>query len=145
MGEDSATPTAKWGKVADNGFTVLPLDLFKAQRFLGLTATEMLVLLNILTYWWRSERKPFPRTSTLAERMRLDIRTIQRAQNTFIQKGLLKKIRQKDDMGLTKNQKLKSHVAYDPAGLIQALIRFQNDDWENAPCNLHHTQKTGQT
>jgi len=84
--------TARWGAALDAGFTAVPNVLLKAQAELQLNHVEMIVLLNILMHWWQPDKMPFPRSSSIADRMGTTQRTVQRALTTLAEKGLVKKI-----------------------------------------------------
>src|SRR5215211_3032496 len=47
-----ARPYAKWGEAAIAGWQPLPDVLLKNQHKLDLTATELLVFINLLSFWW---------------------------------------------------------------------------------------------
>lgn len=79
----------KWGDAAEAGFQTVPDILLKKQVELGLSATDMLVLLNVTVHWWYKERMPFPRTSTIANRMGVDARTVQRSLKKMTALGLI--------------------------------------------------------
>lgn len=79
----------KWGDAAEAGFQTVPDILLKKQVELGLSATDMLVLLNVTVHWWYKERMPFPRTSTIAARMGVDARTVQRSLKKMVALGLV--------------------------------------------------------
>ena len=79
----------KWGDAAEAGFQTVPDILLKKQVELGLSATDMLVLLNVTVHWWYKERMPFPRTSTIASRMGVDARTVQRSLKKMTALGLI--------------------------------------------------------
>ncbi len=69
----------KWEDAAEAGFQTLPDILLRKQVDLGLSPTDMLVLINITMHWWYREQLPFPRSATIAERMGVDARTVQRS------------------------------------------------------------------
>lgn len=83
--------TAKWGVAADAGFQMVPDVLLKCQAVLGLSATELVVLLNLMMHWWYPEQKPFPRSNTIAERMNIKVRSVQRAMARLRELGLIKR------------------------------------------------------
>ncbi len=70
---------AKYGLAADGGFQAVPDLLLKHQKALGLSATDLVVLLNVLMHWWTPETKPFPRAITISKRMGVTPRTVQRS------------------------------------------------------------------
>lgn len=96
------TIRARWhGAVTDGrtGYTAVPDILIRSQKHLQLSATEMVVLLNILLHWWQPDEWPYPRISTVSERMGIGRRTVERAIRSLNEKGLLIHLRSesKDD------------------------------------------------
>ncbi len=83
----------KWGNAVGKGgltgYLALPEVLLRGQHRLGLTSTEMMVLINILLHWWYAEKMPFPSNSKIAKRMGVDIRTVQRACKQLEKKKLI--------------------------------------------------------
>ena len=59
----SERSSEKWGDAGIAGFQVLPDILLKKQVELGLSPTDMLVLINILMHWWYHDKRPFPRNA----------------------------------------------------------------------------------
>lgn len=91
---EEATPITvkdKWqGAVTEgSGFVAVPLALLRLQSKYSLTPTEMLVLINLLAHWWDPKRAVYPRSTTIAKRMGVDKRTVQRATNKLMKSGLL--------------------------------------------------------
>lgn len=117
--EKVPTPvSAKYGEASRGGFQAVPDILLKKQDALGLSATELVVLLNILMHWWYPAQKPFPRSSTIAQRMGISPRTVQRA----IQ-------RIEDDLGLlSKIQGAEGETFLDPLPLVKKLEELVKDD-----------------
>ena len=99
MTEDAASPAAheasapreKWGDAIDAGFQIVPDVLFKHQKQLGLTAQDVVILLNISLHWWAAQEKPFPRTSVIAARMGVSTRTVERRMAALEAMGLMKR------------------------------------------------------
>lgn len=114
-------PFAKWGEAAIAGWQAVPDVLLKNQTRLGLSATELLVLLNVLSFWWYVEELPFPRGTTIAKRMGMTPRTVQRSLQALIDRGLLAK---KRDVGRDN----KERDVLDPSGLVEALKKLAVDD-----------------
>ena len=56
---------------------------------LDLSPTNLVVLLNVLMHWWYPEQKPFPRSKTIAKRMGLSPRAVQRSLQHLQRLGLL--------------------------------------------------------
>ena len=75
----SSAVYAKYGEASIAGFQAVPDLLLKHQAELGLTPTDLTVLLNVLMHWWYPEKKPFPRSATIAKRMASSPRTVQRS------------------------------------------------------------------
>ena len=80
---------AKWGEAAEAGLQPLLDGLLQNQSKLGLTPTDTLVLLNLTMY--RCSRRPLPRSTTIAGRMGVGVRTVQRALATLRKLGFLAK------------------------------------------------------
>lgn len=95
----SQTIKEKWqGAVNEtSGFVGVPVSLLKLQKRLGLTAVDMIVLINLLSYWWDSRRSAFPRNSIVADRMGLSERTIQRSVNKMVRSGLIERAKNDKD------------------------------------------------
>ena len=56
----------KWGsRVMEQGYSIVPSLLFRAQRRLGLNATQLALLLHLADHWWARGRLPFPLKRTL--------------------------------------------------------------------------------
>ena len=90
---------AKYGEAAVAGFQAVPDILLKHQSTLGLSTTDLVVLLNVLMHWWFPDQKPFPRPTTIAKRMGLAPRSVQRSLKHLQKLGLL--TREKSDAGRT--------------------------------------------
>lgn len=96
---DKAALRQKWhGAIRDNaGFVAVPVVLLRAQKRLDISATELNVLLNLMSYWWGSDTPVFPRTGIIAKRMGVTNRTVQRSLTSLIKKKLI--IRERDAEG----------------------------------------------
>src|SRR4051794_21592269 len=106
--------TRKWGAAAQAGFQILPDILLKQQKQLGLSATELVVLLNLTMHWWYPKQMPFPRSTTITRRMGLDVRTVQRAMGRLQTMELIEKKKVQDDKG-------KELTVFDLTGLVTQL------------------------
>ena len=84
---------ARYGQLADAGFQPLPDVLLFHQSEVGLSSEELNVLLNVMAHWYEPERLPFLRSTTIAKRMGVSERTVQRLLAALSHKGFLKKIR----------------------------------------------------
>jgi hypothetical protein len=84
--------TARFGVVADAGYQPLPDVLLFHQCELGLTS-EFNVALHILAHWYAPERLPFPSAKTIARRMGVGERTIERYLTSLRKEGFFVKYR----------------------------------------------------
>jgi predicted transcriptional regulator len=92
--------SSKWGeKVASRGFTQIPNYLLNINMFVDdeekLSPTEMIVLMHLIGSWWKKNEMPFPAMSTLADRIGISQRQVQRSINSLESKGLLKREKKK--------------------------------------------------
>lgn len=87
------TVKEKWqGAVTEaSGFVAIPMSLLRLQTKLKLTATDMVVLVNLLAHWWDPSRAVFPRSTTIAKRMGVAKRTVQRSTSKMVRAGLIEK------------------------------------------------------
>lgn len=106
----------KWGKrVMERGFCIIPSLLLRGQRKLGLSPTQLAVLVHLADQWWDANRIPFPAKATLAERLNLKQRQVQRHIAELEKAGLVtRKPRYKGKGNQTSN-------AYDLSGLVVKL------------------------
>ncbi len=86
----------RWGAIAGAGYQALPDVLLFAQSELRLSSEELNVLLNLLAHWWRPKDVVFPRATTIAERMGVSQRTVQRITKSLEAKGFIAKSRTED-------------------------------------------------
>lgn len=108
----------RWGEALNAGFVVIPVALLRHQQELGLDAGDVVVLLNILGAWWYRDRLPFPSTSTIATRMGVTMRTVQRHLTRLEELGLIKRLRNQIGRGRDGDALV---TKYDPDGLVQRL------------------------
>lgn len=102
----------RFGKVADPGFQPVPDVLLFHQADLELSSEELNVLLNLMAHWYEPERMPFPRAATIAHRMGVSERTVQRLLSRLCKRGFIAKI---------KEQNVTGAKAYDLRPLIKKL------------------------
>lgn len=109
----------KFGEASLAGFQAVPDVLFKNQKKLGLSATDLTVLLNVLMHWWYVDKMPYPRATTIAGRMGVSGRTVQRSLSRLEALGFL--LRETDESGLN---------CLNPAPLVarlNKLVKFDKD------------------
>jgi predicted transcriptional regulator len=105
-----------WSKdVMDQKFVIVPKLLLRAQAKLGLDATQLNVILHLVEHWWHAERQPYPSKKTMAVRMGVHQRTIQRAIAAMEKHGLVtRRLRHSARSGRKSN-------IYDLSGLVARL------------------------
>lgn len=73
------TNEKKWTKdLWNSGWTGIPTVIIERQQKLGLDEPDINILLHIISYWWKSEDKPWPSKVTIAKAMKRNPRTIQK-------------------------------------------------------------------
>lgn len=115
----SADVVSKWGEaIADRGFAQLPNYLLFLNQFLDddykLSATELLILVQIVAAWWKKDELPFPSMSTLATRCGVSERQVQRSVTRLEELGLLLRVKRRSSGIIGSN-------AYDLAPLVSIL------------------------
>jgi predicted transcriptional regulator len=88
-------PEAKWGDGMKAGYQILPNALVRGQHLLKLTATDMVVIANLNQAWWFDNRPPFLQPLTIAKRMGVTERTVQRSLSRLRQKKLIRQERER--------------------------------------------------
>lgn len=93
LDEAKVTVKEKWqGAVNEgSGFVAVPMSLLRLQAKYQLNPTDMLVLINLLAHWWDPKKPVFPRSTTIAKRMGVDLRTVQRATRKMEKAGLIER------------------------------------------------------
>ena len=110
----------------NTGFLALPEVLLRKQAQLSINTTELTVLINILSFWWYEDQLPFPGNKTIATRMGVEPRTVQRAIKSLEEKGLMKRKKE-----LQPDKTWRRY--FDPSGLVTKLeshagkIQFANE------------------
>ena len=90
----------KWGKkVMDVGYTITPSLLMRAQRRLGLSPMQFNILLQIMDFWWGPESWSYPSKVTIAERLDVHPRTIQKNIEALEKAGLVQRIPRRSAAG----------------------------------------------
>ncbi|MDN7998158.1 helix-turn-helix domain-containing protein [Burkholderia multivorans] len=120
--EQAKQSEKKFGKaVASHGLFVAPALLLRAQARLNVNSTQMVVLLQLLDFWWAVDGSAHPSIATVAERIDLTPKQVQRTVNALVEKGLITRIhRTLPSGGKTSNQ-------YKFDGLIVKLKQIEPD------------------
>jgi len=110
----------KWGHdVLRHGWCLLPSLLFRAQRKLNITALQLAVLLQILEHWWEAERAPYPSKETIAHRLDMSARQVQRHIAALEKAGY---VQRRERKAVNRGQ-LSNFYEFD--GLVAALKRIE--------------------
>src|SRR3984957_19626681 len=106
---------AEWGRqVMDQGFCILPSLLFRAQSRLGLKAAHLALILQLAEFWWYDDNLPWPKKETIAQRMGLKEKQVQRIARELETRGYIQRKTRMTPHGQTSN-------AYDLSGLVKKL------------------------
>lgn len=119
--EQPIRATEKWKEAGQAGFQILPDLLLKNQSELGLSATDLVVLINLTMHWWYPGQRPFPRSSVIAKRMGVDTRTVQRTMKKLSGLGLVKRVTENEGTS-------EERVVCDLSGLVDALVGYARFD-----------------
>ncbi len=115
--QDSPLPQpiqTRWGDALEDGFLVVPTVLLRNQWQLALSASEMVVLLNLLVSWRRDDDPPFIQPITVAKRMGVSERSVQRHVESLTDKGLVKRVARE---GAVEDRQM----GYEFSGLVERL------------------------
>lgn len=75
----SSVLNAKWGRdMMALGYTVVPDILLTHMGKMGLTPAELVMILQLLRYWWSPDQMPFPSKRKLAEAIGCSEKNVQK-------------------------------------------------------------------
>ncbi|MDU4222214.1 MAG: helix-turn-helix domain-containing protein [Clostridium perfringens] len=107
----------KWGENSMvMGWTAIPTSMLFLQAELSITPLGFNILINLISHWWESDEHPYPSQESLAKRMGVSKRSIQREISSLIEKNLLEKTATKSS-----NKKYKGRNTYDLSKMVRAL------------------------
>lgn len=113
----------KWGeKSLVFGWTGLPISLLLNQKKLGLTPLGLNVLLHLVSQWWHKEQHPYPSQASIAEKVGVSTRTVQREITQMKKKGLLRIKRT-----LVHDEKYLGRNVYDLSPLAEKLQKLSEE------------------
>lgn len=116
------TNEKKWGKpLMEAGWTLLPNTIIVRQRALGLTSTDINILLHLVAYWWKATDLPHPSKATLAKSIGVTPRTVQRRIAAMEQAGFIQRVRRQSPHRGTQTNR------YDFTGLIEAATPYAKE------------------
>ncbi|WP_460421564.1 helix-turn-helix domain-containing protein [Pseudomonas sp. ZL2] len=109
----------RWGKdLTASGWTAIPNVLFEYSQELGLKTLDMVIILHLAGYWWRKGNDPFPSKATLARKIGVEPRTVQRAIAELESKGYIERTKR----FATSGGNLSNSYSFD--GLIKTARTF---------------------
>ena len=80
----------KWAAALDgDGFQIIPNLLIAQQGNLGLSTTDIVVILHLNRWWWDRDQHPYPRPERIAEQMGLHARSVERCLKRLESKGMI--------------------------------------------------------
>lgn len=120
--QDKKESEKKWGKaVMGHGYCIFPSILLQAQGRLGVSAQEMIVLLQLAEHWWMAASKVFPSKELIAQRVGLSTKQVQRHIRRLEELKLVqRKERYRSGGSRTTNE-------YDLSGLVAKLKVIEPD------------------
>lgn len=124
--ESQKTLTKKWGgEIMALGFTAVPDILLKRMAKLNISATEMVVMIQIMSYWWSADQLPFPSKKKIAVAIGCGEKTVQRTLSRLVELNLIN--RKERRRAKDRNE---SNV-YDFSPLIEQLKPMAIEETEN--------------
>lgn len=112
----------RWGKsLVDAGWVAFPSVFLQRQRALGLDPLDVNILLQLADHWWERDNLPFPSKKTLADRIGVEPRTIQRHIARMEAVGFVERIERRHRNGGSKTNR------YSFDGLIKEAERFAQE------------------
>jgi DNA-binding transcriptional ArsR family regulator len=118
---DESQPLVKWGEAILAGYQILPDALVRGQHLLKLSATDVVVIANLNQAWWFEDRLPYLQPHTIAKRMGVSERSVQRSLSRLRRKGLLLQVRQRQPDGSVR-------YYHDLSGLKNQLVLLARRD-----------------
>lgn len=89
-----------WGqKVLSHGYAGVPSLLIRNQKRLGLSTTQMCMVIQLLDYWFDKSRPPFPTKKQLADRIGINHKTVQKNMRELEQIGYIQREQQTTSSG----------------------------------------------
>jgi DNA-binding transcriptional ArsR family regulator len=111
---------ARWGVAMTDGFLVVPRVLLLKQRELDLDNGEVMVLLNLFAHWWDDADHPYPAVSSMAQRMGLSIRTVQRTLEKLEKRGFIERLRNTRGNGRSSELRVTRYALHGAVAKIKA-------------------------
>ncbi len=107
--------TAKWGaEVMRGGFVTVPSILLRAQRRLGLSGTQLAIIMHLADWWLDADRAPWSSKAQLSQRIGISERQLQRQIAELEAHGYVRRVERVSSRGKRPN-------GYDLSGLVAKL------------------------
>ncbi|MBJ5579807.1 helix-turn-helix domain-containing protein, partial [Salmonella enterica subsp. enterica serovar Derby] len=94
----------------------IPTSFLFLQAELSITPLVFNILINLVSRWWETKEHPYPSQESLAKRMGVSKRSIQREVTNLVELGLITKQANK-----ASSAKYKGRNTYDLTGLVERL------------------------
>lgn len=91
--DDGEAGSDIWGVSHGAGFQLVPHALLKNQARLKLSALDILIVLNISLHWWKTGNLPYPKIETIAKRIGVARRSVERRIRVLERRGLIQRMR----------------------------------------------------
>lgn len=93
---------------------ILPALLLRAQRRLGLSPTQLALIIQLSDFWWDDGKIPWPKKETVGQRLNLSDKQVQRIVRDLEERGYVQRVKRVTRHGRTSN-------GYDLSGLVRKL------------------------
>lgn len=117
----SSTERIFGAKVYSHGYTGVPNILLRAQNRLGITPTQLTIIVQLLSYYYDPDRPPFPTKRELAKRIGITEQTIRINTKALEDAGLVTREQWKTTAGDYGSNR------YHLTGLISKLKKLEPD------------------
>ena len=104
----------------DCGYVIVPAILLRGQRRLGLSGTQLTILLHLIDWWNHPDVQPWSSKRLLSQRIGIGERQLQRQIAVLEKSGFVKRIERITGRGKRPN-------TYDVSGLVEKLKRLAPD------------------
>ena len=126
---NDTTWQAKWGKMAlSKGVTVIPTAFLLHASRAGLNPIQQILIIHLVSYWWKAGRDPYPSLKELRRRTGLTEKTLSKHL-----KGL------EDKMWLTRVRRYNNSYRYDLDRLARRVSWLAGDQTAMSRPDFHPT------
>lgn len=95
----------KWSpEVISLGYTAVPDILLTHMGSLGLSPTELVLLLQLLRYWWTFEKLPFPSKRKLAQAIGCSEKNVQKVMKGLEERGFVLRLQRRRDCDCNRSE-----------------------------------------